>query len=479
MKQMMITSFLTFLVCYSSVLSAKEKAQNRPETWVTVFVHGSFSLKPHLTVGNAINVIFDRIENSVYYRSTEINRRDPFFHKNQVMLGLGLQKIDFNHPNKEEASRIIAASYEKVSQYAGNPPSDNYYAFGWSGLVSHKLRYLEAGILYQQLFEVLQKLKNQGKNPKVRIISYSHGGNLSIQLGAIHVTKSPSDQITIDELYLNGTPVQIETDYLINSPVFKRVYNIYSKADSVQKLDFFSFKRFFSGRKFTNRKNFQLPEKLTQIRLSITDYTPKDITANIPFPEDPKMLRKHFTKCTYDPGHFELWFMGWTILSYRKNFPFNPLPIIDFLPMIIKHLDDNPQVSRDVIVQVLPYKESIEIYNYKKFVLHKELVATHPFVPQAFMEELQVKALQYEPVDYNLETYNRKMYDAISIARYEYDQLNKLKIQEFKNIKKEKQAQRLEKKNNKEKSVNASNKKDRTIVNLQKKETRHKGFLQS
>lgn len=469
-----VIALLTMLFLCSQMLQVMGESKDHADTpahakhtndvWVTVFVHGSFSLKPHLTVGNAINVIFDRIENSVYYRSTEINRRDRFFYKNQIMLGLGLQKIDIHHPNKEEGARICAASYEKISQYAGNQPSDEYYAFGWSGLVSHKLRYLEATILYEQLTEVVKKLKAQGKNPKVRVISYSHGGNLSIQLGAVHVTKAPSNQITIDELFLNGTPVQIETDYLINSPVFKRVYNIYSKADGVQKLDFFSFKRFFSRRKFNNRNNFKLPEKLTQIRLSIVDYTPKDVTSDIPFPRDEKEIRKYFTKCSYDPGHYELWFMGWTILSYRKNFPFNPLPIINFLPMVVQNIHDYPNISNDIIVKIMPYKEKMEIYNAKKFSYHPELVLEKPFLPKKFLEDLRTNALRYEPVDYNVETYNRKMYDAISIAQYEYDQLKKLKFEEFKAIKKEK----IEKK-----PTNY----DKKVINLQKKQKSITGFL--
>lgn len=458
MKKLILSHIIAFLLCCSMNLSA-----NKNETWITVFVHGSFSLKPHLTFGNAINVIFDRIENSVYYRSTEINRRDHFFYKNQVMLGLGLQKIDFNNPNKLEAARIIAYSYEKISQMAGNAPSHEYYSFGWSGLVSHKLRYLEAGILYDQLSELVHTMQAAGKNPKVRIISYSHGGTLSIQLGAIHVTKTPAEQFFIDELYLNGTPIQIETDYLINSPVFKKVYNIYSKADSIQKLDFFSFKRFFSRRKFENRNNFKLPDKLTQISLNIVDYTPKNVTSTIPFPRDEKTLRKHFKKCTYDPGHFELWFMGWTILSYRKDFPFNPLPIINFLPIIVKDLDKDPNISRDIIVRILPYKETMEIYNYKKLV-HLKSVAEKPFLTKKDLDELKTFALQFEPVDYNLETYNRKMYDAIAIAQYEFEQLNRLKVQEFKNIKKEKDA--------KQKPSH-----QKKVVNLQKKERNYTGFL--
>lgn len=466
-KIALLACIAAFTSCNLSITSVPEKISTKKsakDVWVTVFIHGSFALKPHISFFNAINVIFDRIENSVYYRSTEINRRDNFFYKNQVMLGLGLHKIDIHHPNKEQAARIIAASYEKISQYVGNAPSDEYYAFGWSGLVSHKLRYLEAGILYQQLHDVIKDLKEKGKNPRVRIISYSHGGNLSIQLGAVHVTKSPSEQFTVDELYLNGTPVQIETDYLINSPIFKRVFNVYSKADSIQKLDFFSFKRFFSRRKFTNRSNFRLPDKLTQIRLSITDYTPKDLTSTVPFPRDEKNLHKYFKKCTYDPGHFELWFMGWTILSYRKSFPFNPLPIIAFLPIITHDLENDPNISRDLIVKVLPYKECMEIYNYEKFVFHKPLAAVRPFLSKKFMEELQTNALRYEPVDYNLETYNRKMYDAIAIAQYEYDQLNKLKIKEFKNIKKEKQEKKP-----------IQNK--RKVINLQKKKKSYKGFF--
>ena len=461
-------ALIALLLCYnvSTMVAPKSVTPSKKsaETWVTVFVHGSFSVKPHLTLANASNVIFDRIEDSVYYRSIEINRRDRFFFKNQAMLELGLHKIDLHNPNKEQAARIIAAMYERISQYAGNAPNEEYYAFGWSGLVSHKLRYLEAGILYKELFELVEHLKAQGKNPKIRIISYSHGGNLSIQLGAVHVTKTPAEQLSIDELYLHGTPIQIETDYLINSPVFKKIYNIYSKADSVQKMDFFSFKRFFSKRKFTNRRNFQLPEKLTQIRLSITDYTPKDLTSNIPFPRDEKTLRKHFTKSSYDPGHFELWFMGWTILSYRKNFPFNPLPIIDFLPIIIKDLENNPKLSNDIVIKILPYKETMQIYNSQKFVYRPEFVMEKPFLPKNLMEELATTALKYEPVDYNLETYNRKMYDAISIAQYEYDQLNRLKIQEGKNIKNEKFAQ---------KPVGLK----RNVVNLQKRKKKSLGFL--
>lgn len=412
----------TFITLIASPITTKDKNETR----VTVFIHGSFSLRPHLSIRNIINMLFDTVEESVYYRTTEISRRDPFFHKNQAMMGLGLYPININKPTKKEAAPIVAHTYEQVAKFAGETPSDLYYAFGWSGLVSHKLRYIEAGILYKKLSELVQKLKKEGKNPKVRIISYSHGGTLSLQIGAIHVTKPPSEQFEVDELFLLGTPIQVETDYLINSPAFKKVYNIYSKSDRIQTLDFFSFKRFFSKRKFSNRRNFTLPDKLTQIKINITDYLPKKENSKIPFPRDYKELKKHFKKKRFDPGHFELWFMGWTILTYRQDFPFNPLPIVTLLPLIIKDIHKDPKLGNDLIVDIHPYKEQARIYNYgrirKSTYFHEKA-----FMPKSFLEQLKTHALKYEPVDYNIETYNRKMYDAIDTARYEYNQIKKLK----------------------------------------------------
>ena len=119
-----------------------------PARWITVFIHGSFSLRPHLTIRNIIKMLNDTIEESVYYRSTEINRRDPFFYKNQAMSGLGLHKIDLHHPHNNAAAPILAASFEEISRFVGHEPSDQYYTFGWSGLVSNKLRYLESAFLH-------------------------------------------------------------------------------------------------------------------------------------------------------------------------------------------------------------------------------------------------------------------------------------------------------------------------------------------
>ena len=68
-----------------------------------------------------------------------------------------------------------------------------------------------------------------------------------------------------------GVPIQKETDHLVHDPFFKRIYNIYSRGDRIQKLDFFSFDRFFSDRIFKDRDGFKFPkDKLVQIQLRLT-----------------------------------------------------------------------------------------------------------------------------------------------------------------------------------------------------------------
>ncbi|HSW76175.1 MAG TPA: hypothetical protein VLG50_03980 [Candidatus Saccharimonadales bacterium] len=426
--------FILILLAHQSVILTSENStiSDNKELWVTVFIHGSFSLRPHLNIRNIIKMLTDSIEESVYYRSTEINRRDPFFYKNQAIAGLGLHRVDIDHPHNNAAAPILAASFEEISKHVGNAPSNQYYTFGWSGLVSNKLRYLESAFLHQDLEVLIKKLKDEGYNPKIRIIGYSHGGNLALQLGALHTTKPISSQFSIDELIIIGTPIQVETDYLINSPIFKKVYNFYSRADKVQTLDFFSFKRFFSRKKFSKRRNFRLPDKLTQIRIKITEYEPKSDKCTFDqLPEDPKLLKKHYKEIDYDPGHFELWFMGWTILTYRTTFPLQPLPVLTFLPIFLHYIQLNPDTPRDLVAHIKPQFNTIEFLPYH---MHKKYFkAQFTFMDMALLKHMTHHASKFVPDDYNINIYNQKVYGAINIAEYEWREIKRLFKLEKKN----------------------------------------------
>lgn len=406
-----------------------QKTPHGKEFWITVLIHGSFSLRPHLTIKNIVKMLNDTIEESIYYRSTEINRRDPFFYKNQAMAGLGMHKIDFHHPHNTAAAPIIAASFEEISKHIGNNPSDEYYTFGWSGLVSNKLRYLESAFLHQDLERLIKKLKDEGHEPKVRLIGYSHGGNLALQLGALHTTKPISSQFHVDELWLIGTPIQVETDYLINSPIFKRIFNFYSRADRLQTLDFFSFKRFFSRKKFSPRHNFKLPDKLTQIRIKITGYEPK--SSNVPFDisacNNPQFLKKHFKEINFDPGHFELWFMGWTILTYRNIFPLYPLPTLTFLPIITKYIEEESEkgkIPHDIVAHIKPDCNTVEIKPYHTVKSRYKKIFT--FMDQDLLKHMKLHAAKFMPDDYNIKMYNQKVYGAMNIAKHEWQEIRNL-----------------------------------------------------
>jgi len=395
------------------------------EQWVTIFIHGSFSLRPHLGLRNMIKMIHDSIEESIYYRSTEINRRDPFFYKNQAMSGLGIEKIDIHNPHNNAASPILAASFEEISTSVGYPKTDEYYNFGWSGLISNKLRYLEARFLYKDLDKIIKKLQSEGIKPKVRLIGCSHGGNLALQLGALYMEKTISKDFCIDELWLLGTPIQIETDYFINSPIFKKVYNFYSRADRVQTLDCFSSKRFFSRKKFSKRHNFALPDKLVQIRIKMTEYEPysKKFVYNS-VPKNQKELKRNFKAINSDPGHFELWFMGWTILTYRKTFPFYPLPVLTFLPIITKYIEQNPDMPRDIVAHIKPELNTIEFipYHTVKSKYHREFT----FINQELLKHMQYHVTKFIPKDYNIEIYNQKVYGAMNIVECEHKEIRKI-----------------------------------------------------
>lgn len=433
-KIIYLAAFLTAFTFSASALEST--AMYEPQTttksmdqWINVFVHGSFSLKPHLSLTNMMNMLYDAIEESIYHRATEINRRDPFYHKNQAMLGFGLQRMHIDAPNKDEAARILGYSFEQISQIAGNKPSNEYYAYGWSGLVSHSLRYIEAEHMYTDLIALKEEYERKGINPKFRIISYSHGGNMALQLGAIFVTKPKTEKLYIDELFFLGTPIQRETDYLINSPVFRRIYNIYSQKDSVQRLDFFSFKRFFSNQRFQNRRNFEIPDKVTQYRIQVSDYKPKNkkTDPNTPLPKNKKQIKKLFKKSSYCPGHFEMWFLGWTLLTFRKDFPLNPLPIAAILPLLTLDHSKYPELSHDLNVDINVTTEKITFVDRTPRYKRNKPKLIRPFLSQDQLKGLQEYALQFEAEEYDFKMYNEKTINSIKIARAEKRSLKKMR----------------------------------------------------
>lgn len=312
--------------------------QQQKPIWITIFIHGIMNIKPHINFNNFMHFMCDEVENTIYAKNVDSMRKNSFFYQNQPMQAYGLQPIkqQLTQGDTSAATAHLYKMVETMTNLDRDYEDHFFYTYGWSGLLSAKQRLKEAHYFFDELYALQQKIELMySQKPKFRIVSYSHGGNLALNLGAI-AKKRPEKDLIIEELILIGTPIQHETDYLVCEPTFKHIYNVYSQLDRIQRADCFSFHRFFSGKIFESRKDFIVPENVTQIRIRISQDQ---------FPDQPLTLEQHLQYSGQrrrfrdkSPGHIELWFYGWTPSKYRKDFPLAPLPVAILLPHIIAQL---------------------------------------------------------------------------------------------------------------------------------------------
>ena len=114
-------------------------------------------------------------------------------------------------------------------------PSDSFYIFCWSGMLLPGSREKAAHKLYGYLSDLVAQYKKQyGAIPKIKIVAHSHGANVALNLAQQFKGKP---NFVVDDLILLACPVQKRTAHLIESPIFKCVYSLYSLKDMVQWLD--------------------------------------------------------------------------------------------------------------------------------------------------------------------------------------------------------------------------------------------------
>ena len=304
MKKFVLSLCITFSIVAQS------------DEWVTILIHGTVGFQANASLKTISQIKKDQIEGSEYERNVLAIREHSFLFALQPMQKLGL------HPVKKtkgflEAAYAFSVLYEEVQQLCGIKEKNRFYTFGWTGLISKKRRYCEARLLYTEL----RKLGRSKK--KIRIIGYSHGATLLLQLADVREQEFPEDTFSLDEIFLVGLPVQSQATEQIYSPLFKKIYNIYSRGDKVQRLDIFTSDTFLTHRTFKG----SLPESLTQIELRITAALRKNPCYCLP-PNMRGIINQ-------SPGHIELWFFGWTTSYYRKNLNIYPLPAALFIPYLV------------------------------------------------------------------------------------------------------------------------------------------------
>ena len=402
----------------------------KPEDWITVFVHGTFSC--HFGLLSLSAVFNDSIGKTLYKKIVESKRKDPSNFIDQAMLQRGLIKIqpsyDLHVTNGQHFSAYpLAQVFQDFTHHISQKQiHTTFYTFGWSGLLSQKQRRIESVRFYNALTAEIEHYHLLGKHPKIRLVAHSHGGNLCLNLAAINDILSlpsydnvstttadaatnetlaamfnylkklpnkesvanakkfksfdhvPTAHLTINELVLFGTPVQIETEPLYFSPTFKKIYHFYSEEDSVQPFDFVSTKKQSSRR--IKRTTAQLPKILA---------FPQLIQGKIVVNRHRRHHRKENSK-KYALSHKDLWAISW----HPGNNPLAPLPIFVFTPLLLAALDAQTVACHDVDVNIRITRKYLKIQVAPR---DRQELNTLVALPRNTLEEIRCNLKRWDP----------------------------------------------------------------------------------
>jgi pimeloyl-ACP methyl ester carboxylesterase len=158
----------------------------------------------------------------------------------------------------------IGETLHKTDPDRFNPA--HFYIFSWSGKLCFLERESAAQALHQELTNLISAYQ-QAHNciPRIRIIAHSHGGNVALNL-ALRQQQS----LNIDELILLACPVQEKTKYLVQHPMFKKIYALYSALDIVQIIDPQGmYKHRGKSDHLFSKRNFPHREGLAQMKIKV------------------------------------------------------------------------------------------------------------------------------------------------------------------------------------------------------------------
>lgn len=114
-------------------------------------------------------------------------------------------------------------------------PAENVLVYSWAGKFDFKECERAAERLYDALVKTVNEYRAQNKcKPKIRIITFSYGGNIVFNLPKF---KKPRNNLVIDELIVLAWPVQHCLVSMAHDKMFKKIFNLYSPLDFVQIMD--------------------------------------------------------------------------------------------------------------------------------------------------------------------------------------------------------------------------------------------------
>ncbi len=387
-----------FILCTTSV--AQDNHQKPPTLWLTVFLHGGGLHPAYFSISDFFSVIHDRADQTVYARTTHLLRHDPFFFQVQPMGFPGLHRA---YPSKEikTGANIFGMLQQRVHKLiTPDIPRTLYYSYGWEGILSRNARRRAARRLYLELVARVEYFKKMGYCPKIRLIGYSHGGNVLLLMGE-EARNHPIGTLTIDELVLISTPIQRGTQTYVTSPLFKKIFLLYSIGDRIQSTDFLSApKNLFTSHTFVNRKGFVVPKKVTQVQVRF-------IRKSIKVRNKDGSIKIFHHRDVMNPNHTEMFFFGWTPEWYRRYLPIRPLPVGAFTPLITQTIDTLHLDGNHVLVTIIPEEEKMIIKNRAD----NQSYTTH-FITQNQLTTLQKELWRYKPKGFEKSSQFHKYYRA-------------------------------------------------------------------
>lgn len=144
---------------------------------------------------------------------------------------------------------------------------DNFYTYGWpSSVPSSQTRAFQGRVLFDQLHDVIAQHRLQVDHVKVRLVGFSHGGNLI--LNTISCLPFACSNVEVEVIFF-AIPVQELTRNLINNEHVARAYSFYSDADWMQVMDVQKVTNWDSNVPWLSQKKFAQNDQVIQVKLTI------------------------------------------------------------------------------------------------------------------------------------------------------------------------------------------------------------------
>ena len=145
--------------------------------------------------------------------------------------------------------------------------ANHFYTFGWSGTLSFKARKVAGKQLYDGICKLLKNYeKKYAKTPKIRVLTFSHGGNVALEM--VKLLPFFDEKMVHLELVLVAVPVQKVTEKLIESPYIAQSYVISSTRDLIQVVDCYKYEK----KRYTPKRFFDTTiQNCRQIKVIINN----------------------------------------------------------------------------------------------------------------------------------------------------------------------------------------------------------------